>query len=218
MTTSGEWVDPDDAPELSSEWFDKAAVKEAGTVVSEGEPVRKRAGRPPAGEAAKVQQSLRLSPDVIAGFKEQGPGWQARIDDVLRAALPTGAGARGGEAIEQLVKQSRAAQEAIAAAGGVSVLARAHAQLAAAYKAMRAARAGEAILGSSATDPAGEMRRAINAIEGAPVIALTAGSPGTLESLQTAGGLDAILAAADASSRLLAAFREPEATAHEHAE
>ena len=31
----------------------------------------------------KVPVSIRLSPIVVTHFKEQGPGWQARIDAVL---------------------------------------------------------------------------------------------------------------------------------------
>jgi uncharacterized protein (DUF4415 family) len=36
------------------------------------------------GDEAKVQQSLRLSREVLDHFRATGPGWQARIDDVLR--------------------------------------------------------------------------------------------------------------------------------------
>lgn len=31
----------------------------------------------------KVPVSIRLSPIVVSHFRQQGPGWQARIDDVL---------------------------------------------------------------------------------------------------------------------------------------
>ena len=30
--------------------------------------------------------SLRLSPDVLTHFKSKGPGWQSKIDEVLRKA------------------------------------------------------------------------------------------------------------------------------------
>jgi hypothetical protein len=43
-----------------------------------------RRGRPPQGKAAKVQQSLRLSPEVLDHFRGTGKGWQGRIDEVLR--------------------------------------------------------------------------------------------------------------------------------------
>lgn len=32
----------------------------------------------------KIATSLRLSPEVIAHFKQGGPGWQGRIDAVLK--------------------------------------------------------------------------------------------------------------------------------------
>lgn len=36
---------------------------------------------------AKKQVTLRLDPDVLAGWRETGPGWQVRINDALRKAL-----------------------------------------------------------------------------------------------------------------------------------
>ena len=43
-------------------------------------------GRPKS-EAPKVSVSLRLDPDVVAGFKADGPGWQTRINAVLAESL-----------------------------------------------------------------------------------------------------------------------------------
>jgi len=40
-------------------------------------------GRPKA-EVTKQAISIRLSPEVLAYFKASGPGWQTRIDAVLR--------------------------------------------------------------------------------------------------------------------------------------
>ena len=34
----------------------------------------------------KVPVSIRLSPQVLDYFKSQGPGWQSRIDEVLKKA------------------------------------------------------------------------------------------------------------------------------------
>jgi uncharacterized protein (DUF4415 family) len=44
-------------------------------------------GRPPkpVGEH-KEKVTLRLSPEVLAYFRAQGPGWQTRIDETLRKA------------------------------------------------------------------------------------------------------------------------------------
>jgi uncharacterized protein (DUF4415 family) len=35
----------------------------------------------------KVPVSIRLSPEVVARFKAQGPGWQTRIDEILKKAV-----------------------------------------------------------------------------------------------------------------------------------
>lgn len=37
---------------------------------------------------AKKAITLRLDPDVITAWRSTGPGWQARMNDALRAALP----------------------------------------------------------------------------------------------------------------------------------
>lgn len=45
-----------------------------------------RKGRGPNKAPTKKLVSLRLSPDVLDHFKAKGPGWQSKIDDVLRKA------------------------------------------------------------------------------------------------------------------------------------
>ena len=49
------------------------------------EKLRRRRGRPPV-ESPRQQISIRLEPEVIAKFKATGPGWQRRINDILKAA------------------------------------------------------------------------------------------------------------------------------------
>jgi uncharacterized protein (DUF4415 family) len=44
-------------------------------------------GRPP-WDAPKRLVSLRLDPDVVERFRATGPGWQSRINQVLREHLP----------------------------------------------------------------------------------------------------------------------------------
>lgn len=46
----------------------------------------RRRGRPKS-TAPKQQVTLRLSASVIEHFKNTGPGWQSRIDEVLRKAV-----------------------------------------------------------------------------------------------------------------------------------
>ncbi len=36
----------------------------------------------------KVNQTLRLDPDVLRAYRQQGSGWQARINQVLREHMP----------------------------------------------------------------------------------------------------------------------------------
>ena len=69
-----EWVDPDDAPELTQEWFETADLYIGEKLI--------RRGRP-AGSGTKQQITLRLDKDVIDAFRKTGPGWQARMNDVL---------------------------------------------------------------------------------------------------------------------------------------
>jgi uncharacterized protein (DUF4415 family) len=45
-----------------------------------------RPGRPKKPDA-KQAVKLRLDPDVLAGFRAQGAGWQSRINQALRQAL-----------------------------------------------------------------------------------------------------------------------------------
>ncbi len=72
--TESTWVDPDDAPELTDEWFEKADLYLGQTLI--------RRGRPK-GSGTKQQITLRLDQAVIDAFRQTGPGWQSRINDAL---------------------------------------------------------------------------------------------------------------------------------------
>jgi len=78
------WVDPDDAPEWTQDQFNRAEVAVGGKVVqpAQGTLTRPR-GRPKKADA-KVHTHIRLSPQVLRHFRATGPGWQTRIDEVLR--------------------------------------------------------------------------------------------------------------------------------------
>jgi len=43
--------------------------------------------RGPQTAAKKVPVSIRLTAEVVERFKADGPGWQSRIDDVLKKAV-----------------------------------------------------------------------------------------------------------------------------------
>lgn len=70
--------DPDDAPELLDGFFEQATIRDGDTVV--------RRGRPRLGDDGKVRVGVRLDPDVLAAYKQDGPGWQTRINADLRKA------------------------------------------------------------------------------------------------------------------------------------
>lgn len=69
----------DEAPEITKEWVEGADLRLGGKVV--------RRGRPPL-KNPKQLLSLRLPPEVIAGWKATGPGWQTRMAEVLKKSTP----------------------------------------------------------------------------------------------------------------------------------
>lgn len=68
-------INPDEAPELTDTWFQRADLYEGGKML--------RRGRPKA-EVTKTPIKLRLDPDIIEAFKASGRGWQTRMNDALR--------------------------------------------------------------------------------------------------------------------------------------
>lgn len=68
------WLDPDDAPELTNAFFDRAEVFEGERLV--------RRGRPRLIEP-KQQITLRLDKAVVDGLRASGPGWQTRANAAL---------------------------------------------------------------------------------------------------------------------------------------
>lgn len=87
-STARPWVDPDDAPELTDEVFDKGVWKIGDRVVprKEGETAMRKAvrqGRPPA-ERTKRLLTVRYDEDIVAAFKATGRCWQTRMNNALR--------------------------------------------------------------------------------------------------------------------------------------
>jgi uncharacterized protein (DUF4415 family) len=72
------WIDPDDAPELTEDWFAKAALME-------GEKVIRRGGRTRGSD--KEQVTLTLDKAVLTHFRATGPGWQTRMTEALRQVM-----------------------------------------------------------------------------------------------------------------------------------
>jgi uncharacterized protein (DUF4415 family) len=49
--------------------------------------LRRGKGRPPK-EQRKVNQTIRIDPDVLEAYKQEGKGWQTHINEVLRQHMP----------------------------------------------------------------------------------------------------------------------------------
>ena len=82
----------DDNPKWTKEDFAKArpAADVLPRFIGEGatqELMRRSRGRPPKADR-KVNQTLRLDPDVLEAFRQEGAGWQARINEILRENMP----------------------------------------------------------------------------------------------------------------------------------
>jgi uncharacterized protein (DUF4415 family) len=83
---------PDDEnPEWTREDFAKA--RPALEVLAEvfgptaAESIRRGRGRP-AKVDKKVNQTLRLDADVLDAYRQEGSGWQTRINQILRQHMP----------------------------------------------------------------------------------------------------------------------------------
>jgi uncharacterized protein (DUF4415 family) len=90
--TKQKWVDPDDAPELTDQFFQRAELAVGGKVERPAKGTLTRPPGRPKSPAPKHSVHLRLSPDVLAHFRAKGPGWQTRIDETLRKAAKLGPG------------------------------------------------------------------------------------------------------------------------------
>lgn len=87
-TDSAASLPDDDNPEWTSEDF--SAARPAAEVLPEyiGETatqtlIHRGRGRPQKPDK-KINQTLRLDPDVVEAYRQEGKGWQRRINEVLR--------------------------------------------------------------------------------------------------------------------------------------
>jgi len=80
------WVDPDEAPELTDEFFENGVWRIGDEIVSRDEAqveAGKRRGRP-TGSGVKISTTIRFDAEVLAAFKATGDGWQTRMNDALK--------------------------------------------------------------------------------------------------------------------------------------
>ena len=76
-------LDPD-VPELDDEWFDRArpAIEVHPELVDYS--LRRRGKQR---EPIKERVSLRLDADTVAYLRSSGPGWQTRLNEMLRRVV-----------------------------------------------------------------------------------------------------------------------------------
>lgn len=79
LTTHDTAVDPDDAPELTEEWFLQADLYDGDKLIRRGRP----AG------STKTPTTIRLDDDILEAFKATGPRWQSRLNAAVRDWLKT---------------------------------------------------------------------------------------------------------------------------------
>lgn len=81
-----DWIDPDDAPEWTDEAFDRAELRHGEKLVRPAGGTLTKRGRPKLAQP-KRQVTLRLDHSVLERLRESGPGWQGRVNEILRKAL-----------------------------------------------------------------------------------------------------------------------------------
>lgn len=77
--TPAAWTDPDDAPELTDEFFQRADEYAGDKLV--------RRGRPAGSD--KTSTTVRFDNDVLDAFRATGPRWQTRLNAAVRDWLKT---------------------------------------------------------------------------------------------------------------------------------
>ncbi len=81
--------DPNDPAAVAAYW--QGAITSHG--LADLRETRAARRRGPGRAATKVSTTIRLSPEVLAAFRADGPGWQTRMDNALKDWLKTRAGA-----------------------------------------------------------------------------------------------------------------------------
>jgi uncharacterized protein (DUF4415 family) len=75
LLTDAEYAE---SPELDANWFAAAELKQNGVPVKRGRP---------AGSGQKEQATIRLDREILRQFRATGPGWQTRMNTVLKQWL-----------------------------------------------------------------------------------------------------------------------------------
>jgi uncharacterized protein (DUF4415 family) len=76
-----EWTEEDFATAIpATEMFGVERARQMGLAPKRGRPLL-------ADDERKQKINIRLSPDVLTALRASGPGWQSRVDEILRERL-----------------------------------------------------------------------------------------------------------------------------------
>lgn len=84
--TDPTWIDPDDAPEWTEAQLTRAELRVGDAVVRPAAGTLTKRGRPRSA-SPKLLVSLRLDQAVVEKLRAHGPGWQSRVNEILRKAV-----------------------------------------------------------------------------------------------------------------------------------
>jgi uncharacterized protein (DUF4415 family) len=93
----------EEAPEWTDAQIAAADVHEGGKLI--------RRGRPPSPETRKQPVKIRLDPDLVASLRASGPGWQTRLNALLRKAVLGVKGVRISLLARELKSELRGVQK-----------------------------------------------------------------------------------------------------------
>lgn len=79
--------DPDDAPPWTKEQLDRAEFAIGGKIIRPATGTLTRAFGRPKSATPKTQVSVRLDQDLLEALRGSGPGWQGRMNALLREAF-----------------------------------------------------------------------------------------------------------------------------------
>jgi uncharacterized protein (DUF4415 family) len=81
--------DPNDPQAVEAFWKDAVVVHGGGVPAVTAALEERRRTRGPNKRPTKEQVAIRLSPEVLAAFRADGPGWQTRVDEALKDWIKT---------------------------------------------------------------------------------------------------------------------------------
>jgi uncharacterized protein (DUF4415 family) len=84
--TAAQSIDPDDAPELDEDFFATAQISKGDVVLRQATATYASRGRPRLADPKQLV-SIRLDRVVVEKLRAEGPGWQSRVNELLRKAV-----------------------------------------------------------------------------------------------------------------------------------